>query len=68
MVRAGQQLGLEKISAAGEIASATARDPSLLADAIGALDDQNSSAALAGLDGAHQASRASAPRMMALYA
>jgi hypothetical protein len=42
----------------GEIAAATAGDQNLFADAVGTFQHEDAPASLAGLDGAHQASRA----------
>ena len=39
----------------GEIAAAATGDQDLLADAIGALEQQDTASALAGFDGTHQA-------------
>ena len=44
----------------GEIAAAAAGNQNLLAQSVGVLEDRDAASALAGLDGAHQARRASA--------
>ncbi len=59
-VRIGGKKILRAAMQIGEVAAPAAGDQDLLADAIGVLEHGNSAAALARLDGAHQAGSAAA--------